>query len=98
VIYVTNVISGSVSVIDSETLTVTKTIEVERRPWNLLLTADGGTAFVANAWSDSVSVIDTAQKEVVKTLEAGSGASRWRSIRRGPGFTFATSCLDCDGD
>ncbi|MGD9171818.1 MAG: bifunctional YncE family protein/alkaline phosphatase family protein [Candidatus Thiodiazotropha sp.] len=59
-------ISGTVSVIDLETLEQTKSIEVGLHPSALLI--HGNRLFVANSNSDTVSVIDVNKEKVVKTI------------------------------
>lgn len=71
--YVTNAVSGTVSVIDAGTRMVVKTIPVGTEPTGCALTLDGAKLYVANFSSDSVSVIDTYNDSVVKTI-AGVGA------------------------
>jgi len=72
-LYVTNAVSGTVSVIDAGQRNVTKTIAVGTEPTGCALTLDGAKLYVANLGSNSVSVIDTATDAVVKTI-AGVGA------------------------
>ncbi|MFD4620355.1 YncE family protein, partial [Streptomyces sp. NPDC058475] len=57
--YVTNDSSGTVSVIDTATNTVTATIPVGTAPQGVALTPDGTRVYVTNSGSDTVSVIDT---------------------------------------
>ncbi len=58
----------SVSFVDTENLTVLRTVEVERNPHEVAVTPDGGKAFVSNAGADSVSVFDMRTLEVVDTI------------------------------
>ena len=51
--------------------TVTQTIKVGNRPWNMGLTADGAKLYVANGRSNTVSVIDTATKKELKQIKVG---------------------------
>jgi YVTN family beta-propeller protein len=67
-VYVTNAVSGTVSVVDANQRSVVKTIAVGTEPTGCALTLDGAKLYVANLASDSVSVIDTASDSVVKTL------------------------------
>ena len=57
IVYVTNSGSGSVSVIDEATDTVTATIHVGSRPYGMALDPAARTAYVANSGSGTVSVI-----------------------------------------
>jgi YVTN family beta-propeller protein len=58
--------SGTVSVVDLESQTVTKEIEVGLHPSGMAL--DGAHLFVVNSNSDSVSVIETVNNTVAKTI------------------------------
>lgn len=72
-VYVTNAVSGTVSVIDAVQRHVTKTIAVGTEPTGCALALDGSRLFVANLSSDDVSVIDTATDTVTRTI-GGVGA------------------------
>jgi YVTN family beta-propeller protein len=67
-LYVTNAVSGTVSVIDAAQRTVVKSIAVGTEPTGCALTLDGSKLYVANLSSNSVSVIDTGSDSVVKTI------------------------------
>jgi YVTN family beta-propeller protein len=67
-LYVANMAGASVSVIDTATRTVLRTISVGAEPLGLAVTADGTRIYVANHSSDNVSVIDTALDKVIKTI------------------------------
>jgi YVTN family beta-propeller protein len=64
-------VSGTVSVLDTATNSVAKTIEVGLHPCGMALSSDGGRLYVTNANSDTVSVIDTASDAVAETLHVG---------------------------
>jgi YVTN family beta-propeller protein len=64
-------ISGTVSVIDTASNTVVKTIVVGLHPTGMALSPDGTRVYVTNANSDTVSVIDTATDVVANTIEVG---------------------------
>jgi len=68
-VYVTNMASGTVSVIDAATWQVVKTIEVGTEPFGCALTPDGDRLYVANHSSGDVSVINTRNDQVVRTIE-----------------------------
>jgi YVTN family beta-propeller protein len=72
-VYVTNAVSGTVSVIDAGARHVIKTIAAGTEPTGCALTLDGAKLYVANFSSDDVSVIDTRSDTVVKTI-TGVGA------------------------
>ena len=64
-------VSGTVSVIDTASNTVIKTIEVGLHPTGMALSPSGDRLYVTNANSDTVSVIDTRTDTVRKTLHVG---------------------------
>jgi YVTN family beta-propeller protein len=66
--YVTNMASGTVSVINTSNRRVIKTIPVGTEPFGCALTPNGQKLYVANQSSDTVSVINTATDLVVKTI------------------------------
>lgn len=66
--YVCNMLDGTVSVINTRTFRVTKTLVVGSDPVNCALTPDGRKLYVANFSSDSVSVIDTRLDRVIRTI------------------------------
>src|SRR6267378_1730973 len=84
--YVSNEKSNTVSVIDTESWTVTKTIKVGQRPRGIEFTRDGKfvmvavgvgmtkddkTAFVALGPANRVAVVDSATRKVTKYLLVG---------------------------
>jgi YVTN family beta-propeller protein len=64
-------VSGTVSVLDTATNTVVKSIEVGLHPTGMALSPRGDRLYVTNANSDTVSVIDTASDAVTGTLHVG---------------------------
>jgi YVTN family beta-propeller protein len=67
--YVTNSGSGTVSVIDTTTDTVTATVSVGSRPFGVA--ANSTRVYVTNSGSNDVSVIDTNNNTVVATIPVG---------------------------
>lgn len=63
---------GTVSVIDTETDTVTATVKVGEEPSGIAVNPSGTKVYVANYGSDSISIIDTATNKVIGTVEVGS--------------------------
>ncbi len=61
-------ISGTVSVINTASNQVIKTITVDRHPCGMALSPAGDRLYVTNANSDTVSVIDTNTDEVIRSL------------------------------
>ena len=62
-------VTGTVSVVDLPSMTVTATISTGLHPTGMAFY--GGELLVANTYSDTISVIDTATNEVVRTIELG---------------------------
>ena len=87
--YVSNEKGNTVTVIDTDSWTVTKTIKVGQRPRGIEFTRDGKFVFVAVGDDDSIQVIDVAKQEVVDTLPSGSTPT-WISPRRA---RFSTSMM-----
>ena len=71
-VYASNGIDGTVTVIDAAANQVTATIPVGKRSWNMALTPDGSRLYVANGRFDSVSVIDTASNTRVNDIAVGA--------------------------
>ncbi|MFX6330931.1 hypothetical protein ABTF76_22000, partial [Acinetobacter baumannii] len=69
--YVTNEKGNSVSVIDTNTMAVTATWKVGRRPRGVTLTKDGKELFVCASDDDRIDVLDTATGKVVRSLRSG---------------------------
>jgi YVTN family beta-propeller protein len=67
--YITNMASGTVSVISTINKEVIDTIKVGTEPFGCVLTPDGRKLFVANQSSDTVSVIDTRRDKVIETIK-----------------------------
>ncbi len=69
--YVSNEKSNSVSVIDTDSLSVVKTIKVGQRPRGIEMSKDGKSVLVAVGDDDTIQIIDTKSKEVTGTLPSG---------------------------
>ena len=69
--YVTNMASGTVSVISTFSRQVIDTIKVGTEPFGCALTPDGRRLFVTNQSSGTVSVINTRRDEVIETFDVG---------------------------
>src|SRR5947209_6861502 len=69
--YVSNEKSNTVSVIDTDSWTVTATIKVGQRPRGIEFTRDGKFVLVAVGDDDTIQVIDTATRQVVDSLPSG---------------------------
>ena len=67
-------------VIDTASNTITVTIPVGKRPWNMALTPDGSKLYVACGRSNAISVIDTAANRAI--AEIAVGALPWGVVIR----------------
>ena len=64
--------SSFVSVINTATITVVKTVKVGSIPYGVAITPNGADAYVTNYSSNSVSVINTTT-DSLKTVTVGKG-------------------------
>src|SRR6476619_1456810 len=71
VAYVSNEKAITVSVIDTESWTVTKTIKVGQRPRGIEFTRDGKFVMVAVGDDDTIQMIDAKTQTVVDSLPSG---------------------------
>jgi YVTN family beta-propeller protein len=72
-VYVSNNLDNTVSVIDTNTNLVTKTVAVGLAPAGLAVSPDNFQAYVVNKGSNTVTVINVALNTVVGTVTVGSG-------------------------
>ena len=98
-VYVANsYLANSVSVIDTETNTVSATIPVGVGPEGLAVTADGRKIYVANVYDNSVSVIATATNTVIDTISVGVNPVAFGIfIQRPLGFVGTPGKANCYG-
>ena len=68
-VYVTNMASGTVSVINARSREVVDRIKVGTEPFGCAVTPDGKRLYVANQSSGTVSVISTTGDDVLRTIE-----------------------------
>jgi YVTN family beta-propeller protein len=73
--------TGTISVIDLDSRTAMKEVEVGLHPSGMALSSDRSFLFVVNSNSDSISVIDTADNRVTKTI----------SVKPAPGIPIGSS-------
>lgn len=73
--YVSNLGSDSVSVIDTDALSVADTITLAEgsQPYGVAVSPDGGQVYVVNSGLNSLSVIDATSRAVVATVPVGAG-------------------------
>ena len=67
-VYVSNEKDNTVSVVDSETKEVVKTIDVGQRPRGITISHDGKFIYLCASDDDTIEVIDTATHHIVTTL------------------------------
>lgn len=92
-VYVTNMASGTVSVIDARYYYVIDTIEVGTEPFGCAITPDGKLLYVANQSSDSVSVINTRRDRVVDTIYDVGSKPHGLAIDADGGKVYVTQFL-----
>lgn len=73
VAYVTNQESEDVSVVDLESMTVTKTIAIGGKPAGIAVTRDGRRAYVSRPEARAISIIDTRTNAVIGEIATGGG-------------------------
>lgn len=71
-VWVTNMKSGDVYVIDPASLEVVATIPTGKGAHNVTISADGRLAFVANVGANSVTIIDAVAKTVLGNVATGT--------------------------
>ena len=91
--YVTNMASGTVSVIDGQRYKVIETIQVGDEPFGCALTPDGKRLYVSNFSSDSVSVINTQSYRVIRTIEGMGSKPRGIAITADGKKVYVTQFL-----
>jgi len=84
--YITNYGDDTVSVIDTETDTVTDTVAVGSGPTGVAVNSGGTRVYVTNRLEDTVSVIDTSTNTVVDTVTV---EDQPRGVAVHPAGTFA---------
>src|SRR5260370_33540964 len=83
--YITNLVSNTVSVIDTATTTVIATIPVGLTPFGVAVPPDGSKVYVTNATASGTLAMNDAAKTTITTTPAGSsppagvaGHAPWR--------------------
>ena len=71
-LYVSNLGSNTVTIIDTSTNLVIKNLTVGPNPAGMALTPDGSKAYVANNGGDTISVIDAATLSELPTIQVGN--------------------------
>jgi YVTN family beta-propeller protein len=71
-VYVTNLNSNTVSVIDTRTNKIITAIPVGIGPIGVSVSPDGGKVYVANSGSNNISLINTSDNTVITTIPVGS--------------------------
>jgi autotransporter-associated beta strand protein/YVTN family beta-propeller protein len=70
--YVTNLLDGTISFVNTATNTVTATVGVGSYPSGIALSSDGTIAYVTNELDGTVSFVNTATNTVTTTVNVGS--------------------------
>ena len=90
VAYVSNEKGNTVSVIDTDSWTVTDTIKVGQRPRGIEFSRDGKVVMVAVGDDDTIEVIDATAKKVVDTLPSGPDPELFTQDAAGKSSTSPT--------
>ena len=70
-VYVSNEKDNTVTVVDSTTMEVVKTINVGQRPRGITISHDGKLIYLCASDDDTIEIIDTATHEIVGSLPSG---------------------------
>ncbi|MCA1493947.1 YVTN family beta-propeller repeat protein [Ensifer sp. NBAIM29] len=70
-VYVSNERDNTVSVVDSTTMEVVRTIDVGQRPRGITISHDGKLIYLCASDDDTIQIIDTASYQIVGTLPSG---------------------------
>jgi YVTN family beta-propeller protein/probable HAF family extracellular repeat protein len=74
-VYVTNLGSNNVSVINTSTNSVAATVAVGKIPYSIAASPDGSLIYVGNIDGNTISVISTATNKVISTFSVPSGVT-----------------------
>jgi YVTN family beta-propeller protein len=99
-VYVANATSGTVSVIDTTTNSVTATVPVGAlaEPVSVAVTSDGSKVYVANEAAYNVAVIDTATNSVAATISGFAQPIAFGAfIQPAPKFAGTPGFSNCHG-
>jgi YVTN family beta-propeller protein len=69
--YVSNEKDNTVTVVDTTTMQVVKTIKTGQRPRGITISHDGKFVYLCASDDDAIEIIDTATSEIVGTLPSG---------------------------
>src|SRR5262249_24184766 len=70
-VYVSNEKGNTVSVLDSDSMEVERTIKVGQRPRGITISNDGKYLYLCASDDDTIEIIDTSTSEQVGTLPSG---------------------------
>ena len=70
-VYVSNEKDNTVSVVDSTTMAVVRTLNVGQRPRGITISKDGKFVYLCASDDDTIEIIDTASAEIVGSLPSG---------------------------
>ena len=76
-VYISNEKDDTVTVIDSETYEVVKTLEVGFRPRGITLSKDFSRMYICASDSDAVQVFDVATDKILHDLPSSAWCWRW---------------------
>jgi YVTN family beta-propeller protein len=79
-LYISNEFANTVTIMDTGTNAVVKTLAVGSGPRGITFTPDGSKAYVVTAYDGSITVIDTATQEVDHAIPLGGGTPYYIAI------------------
>lgn len=88
-VYVTHIVTSSVSVIDTTKNAVVQSVKVGNVPWGVAVHPAGTRVYVTNAGDDNISVIDTASNANIETIAVGK--TPWRVAVAPSGDLYVTN-------
>jgi YVTN family beta-propeller protein len=92
-LYVTNINSGSVSVVDIELDKVVKIIPIGARAEGIDIMPDGSEIWVTNIKENYISIIDTETNEVINSIDTGNEPLRLKFSNNGK-YCFVSNSGD----
>ncbi|MGB6176208.1 MAG: hypothetical protein WBF43_07705, partial [Methylocella sp.] len=69
--YVSNEKGNSITIIDTDKMEITKTVQVGHRPRGIALSQDGGELFICAGDDDLIQILDTKKLSITGTLPSG---------------------------
>jgi|tagenome__1003787_1003787.scaffolds.fasta_scaffold20780378_1 YVTN family beta-propeller protein len=75
-LYVANFREGTVTVVDTRTLTVAATVPVGQGPGALAISPAGDRLYIACRWTQAIVIVDTRTREVLNSIDTETSCAR----------------------